>query len=243
MTIRVLINGSHGRMGQEAILAIQADSQLELAGTADHHDDLALMIKTRQPDVVLDFTVAAVVYRNLQIIIDAGVHPVIGTSGLLPEQVAELQAVCAAKRLGGIIAPNFSIGAILMMRYAADAARYFNHVEIIELHHDGKQDAPSGTAMKTAQMMAKARTQAPTPREERELLPGARGGVQEGIHMHSIRLPGLMAHQTVLFGGQGETLEIRHDSIHRQAFMPGVCLACKKVVELTELIYGLEQLV
>jgi 4-hydroxy-tetrahydrodipicolinate reductase len=240
--IRVLVNGAHGKMGQESVKAIQADTVLEYVGGANHGDNLAALISQTKPDVVLDFTVACVVFENTRTIIESGVRPVVGTSGLLPEQVKTLKALCAEKKLGGIIVPNFSIGAILMMKFAADAARYLTDVEIIELHHDGKQDAPSGTAIKTADMIANNRARVPTHHEERELLAGARGGVQNDIHIHSVRLPGLMAHQTVIFGGKSETLQIRHDSIHRDSFMPGVCLACKKVMGLDELVYGLETL-
>ena len=129
-----------------------------------------------------------------------------------------------------------------MMKYAQDAAKYFPQAEVIELHHDGKVDAPSGTAIKTANLIAEARTSSPQTNAEKEIIPGARGANAEGIHIHSVRLPGLVAHQQVLFGGQSQTLTIRHDSIHRDSFMPGVCLACKKVMDLNELVYGLEHL-
>ena len=155
----------------------------------------------------------------------------------------ELQKLCAQAGLGGLIAPNFAIGAVLMMKFAKEAIRYMPNVEIIELHHDRKADAPSGTAIKTLNMLAEARKQKPDPIvDEKEILPGARGAQSEGIHVHSIRLPGLVAHQEVIFGGKSETLTLRHDSIHRESFMPGVCFGCKKVIELKELIYGLENL-
>ncbi|MBF0287748.1 MAG: 4-hydroxy-tetrahydrodipicolinate reductase [SAR324 cluster bacterium] len=238
--IRVIINGAKGRMGQEASKAVQAEEGLELVAMADFGDNLVQLIADKNAQVVVDFTTASVVYETAKTIIGAGVHPVIGTSGLLPEQVEELQKLSNAKSLGGLIAPNFAIGAVLMMKFAKDAVRYFPDVEIIELHHDRKADAPSGTAVKTMNMLAEAREKAPNPRTEKEILAGARGASDRGIHVHSVRLPGLVAHQEVIFGGLSETLTIRHDSIHRESFMPGVCLSCRKVMDLNELIYGLE---
>ena len=240
--IRVIINGAKGRMGQEATRAVQAAEGLELVGVADIGDNLVQLIANQKAQVVVDFTTATVVYETAKTIVNTGAHPVIGTSGLLPSQVEELQKLCAAKSLGGLIAPNFAIGAVLMMKFAKEAVRYFPDVEIIELHHDRKADAPSGTAVKTLNMLVDAREKEPTPRSEKELLSGARGARDHGIHVHSVRLPGLVAHQEVIFGGVSETLTIRHDSIHRESFMPGVCLSCKKVVELNELIYGLEHI-
>ena len=240
--IRVLVNGAKGRMGQEAVKAITEESGLELMAQTDLDDNLPAVLRGSGAQVAVDFTTAAVAYDNARTIIESGVRPVIGTSGLLPEQVAELQALCQEKQIGGVIAPNFAIGAVLMMKYATDAAKYLPHVEVIELHHDRKADAPSGTAVKTANLIAEARTETPAPLNERELVSGARGGKIQGIPVHSIRLPGLVAHQEVIFGGKSETLTIRHDSIHRESFMPGVCLACKKAVGLDKLVYGLEHI-
>ncbi|MEC9219924.1 MAG: 4-hydroxy-tetrahydrodipicolinate reductase, partial [SAR324 cluster bacterium] len=180
--------------------------------------------------------------NNTVSIIESGARPVIGTSGLLPEEIAELQALCTKHKLGGIIAPNFAIGAVLMMKYSQDAVKYFPHAEVIELHHDGKVDAPSGTAIKTANLLAESRSSVPKKIADKEIISGARGANAENIRVHSVRLPGLVAHQEVIFGGQSQTLTIRHDSIHRDSFMPGVCLACKKVMDLNELVYGLEHL-
>ena len=227
-------------MGQEAVKAITEESGLELVAQTDLGDDLPAVLRNSGVQVAVDFTTATVAYDNARALIECGVRPVIGTSGLLPEQVAELQALCQAKQIGGVIAPNFAIGAVLMMKYAVDAVKYLPHVEVIELHHDRKADAPSGTAVKTANLLAEARAEIPAPLDEKELIPGARGGKTQGIPVHSIRLPGLVAHQEVIFGGKSETLTIRHDSIHRESFMPGVCLACKKAVALNELVYGLE---
>ena len=165
----------------------------------------------------------------------------IGTTGFSSTQIQTLTALCAEKKLGAIIAPNFSIGAILMMQLAKTAAHYFPQVEIIEMHHAGKLDSPSGTAIKTAELIAEANNVAAIP-TTKAVLPGARGAVHQQIPIHAIRLPGLVAHEQVIFGGTGETLTIKHDSTDRQCFMPGVILACQKVMTLNRLIYGLEHL-
>lgn len=239
MSIRVLINGSKGRMGQAAVKAISHDSELELIAETGRGDDLNLAIQRHKPDVVVDFTNAEAVLQTTKIIIENNVRPVIGTSGLLPEQIRKFQAECEKMQLGGIIAPNFSLGAVLMMKYAREAVKYFPHVEIIEMHHDGKLDSPSGTAMRTAEMMAEVREKL-TVKSSREIIPGSRGAMHHEIPIHAIRLPGLIAHQQVIFGDTGETMTIRHDSVDRISFMPGVCLACKKVMSLNTLVYGLE---
>lgn len=225
MPIRILINGADGKMGQETVKAIQQDADFVLAGTTNKNSDLAKEIADTKAQVVIDFTSAAVAFQNANIIIQSGAHPVIGTTGFLPEQIEELKKYCAKQKLGGIIAPNFSMGAILMMKFSQQAARYFPNVEIIEMHHATKKDAPSGTAKKTA-----------------EIISHALKTNSENIPIHSVRLPGFVAHQAVIFGGRGETLTIRHDSLHRESFMPGVKFACKKVLELKELVYGLENL-
>ena len=243
MTILVLVNGAKGRMGRETVAAIEGDAELELAGAIDLGDDLAAALAAGGAQVAVDFTVAGAGYENCRRIIAAGVRPVVGTSGFSPDQVSDLQSRCAEKGLGGLIAPNFAIGAVLMMRFAAEAARHMPHVEIIELHHDGKIDAPSGTAVKTAEMIQAARPQAPPPKvTETESAPGARGARSYPVPIHSVRLPGLVAHQEVILGGLGQTLTLRHDSISRDSFMPGVLLAVKRVVELDRLVYGLENL-
>ena len=241
--IRVLVNGAKGRMGQEVVKAVTVASDLELVDQTDLGDDLIARIKASQAQAVVDFTTAAVAFENTRKILEAGVHPVIGTSGLLAEQVAELQQLAEDKGIGGLIAPNFAIGAVLLMKYAQDAAKYLPDVEVIELHHNRKADAPSGTAVKTAQLIAEARQEIPKALvQEKELFEGARGSEVHGVRVHSLRLPGLVAHQEVIFGGTGETLTIRHDSIHRESFMPGVCLACRKVIGTQQLFYGLEHL-
>ena len=229
-------------MGQESVKAVSKDPDLDLVAQTDLGDNLPGEISQTKAQVVVDFTTAADAMKNADCIIQSGARPVIGTSGLLPEQVAELQKLCNKQNLGGIIVPNFAIGAVLMMKYSQDAAKYFPHVEVIELHHDLKADAPSGTAIKTANLLAESRGLAPQTVDEKEIFSGARGANAEDIRIHSVRLPGLVAHQEVIFGGQSQTLTIRHDSIHRDSFMPGVCLACKKVMDLNELVYGLEHL-
>ena len=241
--ILILVNGAKGRMGQEVVKAVTAAADLELVDQTDLGDDLIARIKASQAQAVVDFTTAAVAFENTRKILEAGVHPVVGTSGLLAEQVAELQQLAEDKGIGGLIAPNFAIGAVLLMKYAQDAAKYLPDVEVIELHHNRKADAPSGTAVKTAQLIAEARQEIPKALvEEKELFEGARGSEVHGVRVHSLRLPGLVAHQEVIFGGTGETLTIRHDSIHRESFMPGVCLACRKVIGTQQLFYGLEHL-
>ena len=240
--IRVLINGARGRMGQASVKAVTEDPELDLVGQTDLGDDLSDKIRQNQAQVVVDFTVASVAMENSAAIIKSGARPVIGTSGLLPEQVSNLKKLCKKHNNGGVIAPNFSIGAVLMMKYAQDAAKYFPNAEVIEMHHDRKTDAPSGTAIKTANLMAESIKLVTGKIDEEEIIPGARGAESEGIRIHSVRLSGLVAHQEVIFGGESQTLKIRHDSIHRDSFMPGLCLACKKVMLLKELVYGLEHL-
>lgn len=241
MRIKVLVNGAHGKMGQETVKAIKADEDLELVGERDKDTDLWATIKVAKPDVIVDFTTPNVVYENALLIIDLGVRPVIGTTGLAQEQIIDLQQRCAEKKLGGLIVPNFSLGAVLMMQFAKITAQYLPDVEIIELHHPAKLDAPSGTALRTAELIAAAREHAPQTVASHESIAGARGANYHNIPVHSIRLPGLVASQEVFFGGQGETLSIRHDTIHREAFMPGVRLACKKVMELDQLLIGLDK--
>lgn len=244
--INVIINGARGRMGQcaQAYLAQQTD--IRVVATGNRGDDITDLIKQHHAEVVVELTTPEVVFDNAFAIIAAGARPVIGATGLTPDQIATLEVACARQKLGGIIAPNFSVGAILMMRFAAQAARYLPHVEIIESHHDQKQDAPSGTADKTAKMLREAREQAnlsvPVDNTVIEQYLGARGGNCEGIRIHSVRLPGFLAKQEVIFGSTGETLSICHNSIDRQAFMPGIALSCRKVMALSELVYGLESL-
>lgn len=240
MSIRVLVNGAEGRMGQTTAKFIQTDQTLDLVGETSGKDDLKKTILTSKADIVIDFTNAAVVYKNTKKIISAGARPVIGTSGLLPEQINELQQLCAEKKLGGIIAPNFCIGALLMMRFAEQAAQYFSECEIIETHHENKLDAPSATAIKTAELIHSARKKPPSIKKVHETLRGARGATKDQIPIHSLRLPGFLAKQNIIFGHLGGNLVIAHETIDRNAYMSGVLLACKKVMSLKKLVYGLE---
>jgi 4-hydroxy-tetrahydrodipicolinate reductase len=240
MTINVFVVGAKGKMGQAVVEAVNNDKECTLVGTSSvNSDDLAHLLKQSKAHVAVDFTVPVSVYKNAKTIIESNVHPIIGTSGLSLEQIAELEKLCAQKKLGGVIGPNFSIGAILMMHCAKLSSRYLPDVEIIELHHPQKLDAPSGTARKTAELIAEARGKpAPVATAENPSL----GLKYCGIPIHAIRLPGVVASQEVLFGGHAETLSIRHDTLNRTAFMPGVLLACKKVAGLKKLVYGLEEL-
>lgn len=245
MQIRVLVNGAHGKMGQMAVKTITEHADLLLVGTTQRHDDLTAEIKKSAAQVVIDFTHAESVFKNANDIISAGAHPVIGTTGLLLDQITLLQKRCAELKLGGMIVPNFSLAAVLMMKYAQEIVKYFPHVEIIEMHHAGKADSPSGTAIRTAELLAKARLQSPevTTSKNHETVAGARGATYQQISIHSIRLPGLMAHQQVIFGGNGETLTIRYDTSDRSCYAPGIILACQKVLQLNQLVYGLEHII
>jgi 4-hydroxy-tetrahydrodipicolinate reductase len=243
MTISVLVNGAFGRMGQMVVKALGERGEFTVVGQTGREYDLKKSIKDSNAQVVVDFTRADAVYANTLAIIESGAHPVIGTSGLTAEQIKKLQQKCEELKLGGIIAPNFSLGAVLMMKHAKEIAKYMPHVEIIELHHDGKADSPSGTAMRSAELLAEGGGDAlnQPPLSSRETVPGARGANYLGIPIHAVRLPGLLAHEQIIFGAAGETLTLRHDSIDRQCFMPGVCFACEKVGKLHKLVYGLEE--
>src|SRR3990167_1567148 len=243
MAIRILVNGAFGRMGLLSVKAIDADPHFELVGQTGREYDLKKSIKDSDAQVVLDFTHPDAVFNNTLAIIEVGAHPVIGTSGLTKEQVNHLQEKCAKLKLGGIIAPNFSLGAVLMIKYAKEIVNYLPDVEIIEMHHPDKIDSPSGTARHTAEKLTEKWQKSLKKAEiSPETLQGARGANYCGIPIHAIRLPGLLAHQQIIFGNNGETLTIRHDAINRECFMPGVCLACSRVMELDRLVYGLEEI-
>lgn len=241
MSIKIIVNGANGKMGQCIVNNIQQEKDLLLVASADKDDNLAALIKKTAADVVIDFTTAASAFENVTTIIDSKARPVVGTSGLLPEQITRLQMHAEESNIGGIIAANFSIGALLMMKYAADAAKYFKTVEIIERHHNLKQDAPSGTALRTAELIAQNFDPSQQHHTQHENVKGSRGANHFNIPIHAVRLQGLMAHQEVAFGSLGETLTIRHDSISRDAYMPGIFLACRKAMHLHGLIVGLEQ--
>lgn len=241
MTIKILVNGASGKMGTETVKAVENDAELTLVAKGGKNTNLKELIQTTLPDVVVDFTTPTAAFSNALTIIEAGKHPVIGTTGFSESQITELKTLCKERQLGGIIAPNFAIGVILMMRFASEAIRYFPDAEIIELHHDAKLDSPSGTAIKTAQMMAENRAETSIKNMTTENIP-SRGTNYHGIPIHAVRLPGLLAHQMIMFGGQGEVLTIKHDATDRKCFMAGILFACKKVIHLNELIYGLEHL-
>lgn len=260
-SIRVLVCGAWGRMGQEVVRAVsEADGMSVVAAVDVLHagqsveslggpkdvittDDLAGTIEQSHPDVMVDFTNPAVVWQNVKTAISLGVRPVIGATGLSDEEVCELDATLKAQGLGGLLASNFAIGAVLMMQFSRQAARYLPDVEIIEYHHDNKLDAPSGTALSTAREIARVRTAHRQGHpDEQELLSGARGASFEGIPIHSVRLAGRVAHQEVIFGSAGQILTIRHDSIDRKSFMPGVVLGVRAVMDRTELVVGLDKL-
>jgi 4-hydroxy-tetrahydrodipicolinate reductase len=249
-------------MGSEVIKAVTAADGMEVVAAVDPGADgvaiddgaggsvtcvasLAAAIADTRPDVMVDFTRPDAVEGNICTAMAAGVKCVVGTTGISEEALRELVAECTNPKNCLFVAPNFAIGAVLMMQFAEKAARHMPHVEITELHHDKKLDAPSGTAVRTARLVAAARGEAPdAPGRETELagMEGARGALVDGVSVHSVRLPGLVAHQEVVFGGQGQTLTIRHDTIDRTSFMPGVVLAIREVMNRQGLIVGLENL-
>ena len=242
MTIRVAVLGARGRMGGEVVRAVEAAEDLTLGAALDVGDDLDLS----QVDVAVDFTTPSAVMGNLRACIDARVHAVVGTTGFGDERLAELRGwLEAAPGVGVLVAPNFGVAAVLMMRFAAQAARFFDSVEVVELHHPHKVDAPSGTARRTAELIAAARREAasePMPDATSTSLEGARGADVDGVRVHAVRLAGLVAHQEVLLGGSGETLTLRHDSYDRASFMPGVLLGVRSVSARPGLTVGLEAL-
>lgn len=244
MPIRILVNGAFGRMGQITVQAINECPDFQLVGQTGRGYDLKKSIKDSNAQVVIDFTSPESVYDNTSIIIDMGVHPVIGTSGLLSDQVNSFKERCKKLKLGGIIAPNFSLGAILMMKYAAQVAHYMPYAEIIEMHHNEKIDSPSGTAIRSAEMIAEASTSINAQsKKSHETLVGARGASHRNIPIHSIRSPGIIAYQEIIFSNLGETFSLRHNIIDRKCFMPAICLACEKVMQLDQLVYGLEEII
>jgi 4-hydroxy-tetrahydrodipicolinate reductase len=240
--IKVGVLGSRGRMGAEVVKAVTEAADLELVATLDLGDSLEALV-TNGAQVVVDFTTPDSVMANLEFLITHSIHAVIGTTGFDDARIAKIKSLLANSKSGVLIAPNFAIGAVLMMEFATKAAKYFESAEIIELHHPNKVDAPSGTAARTAELMAKARKEAglaTMPDATTTALDGARGATVGDIPVHSVRLRGLVAHQEVLLGGIGETLTIRHDSIDRVGFMPGVLLGVRQVVTHPGLTFGLE---
>lgn len=268
--IPVVVNGATGKMGREVVKAVTQAKDMTLLGAIarnpqhigqdigeivgcgaleipvipDLEATLAQAAQERQPPVMVDFTHPDAVYDNIRSAIAYGVRPVVGTTGLSEDQLQELAEFADKASTGCLVIPNFSIGVVLMQQAAVRASQYFDHVEIIELHHNQKADAPSGTALQTAQLLAElGKSFNPPSVEETEKLVGARGSLaSEGIRIHSVRLPGLIAHQEVLFGAPGQLYTLRHDTSDRACYMPGVLLAIRRVLELKSLVYGLEKI-
>ena len=240
--IKVGVLGARGRMGSEVVKAVTEAPDLELVAALDMGDSLDALT-ANGAHVVVDFTTPDSVMANLEFLISHDIHAVVGTTGFDDARIAKIKSLLASSKSGVLIAPNFAIGAVLMMEFATKAAKYFESAEIIELHHPNKVDAPSGTAARTAELMAKSRKEAglaPMPDATSTSLDGARGAKVGDIPVHSVRLRGLVAHQEVLLGGIGETLSIRHDSIDRVGFMPGVLLGVRQVISHPGLTFGLE---
>jgi 4-hydroxy-tetrahydrodipicolinate reductase len=243
VTIKVGVLGARGRMGAEVVNSVNTAVDLELAAALDIGDSLDLLIDAGV-EVVVDFTHPDSVLANLEFLIAKGIHAVVGTTGFDQARLDQVEQLLAINQgVGVLIAPNFGLGAILMMKFAEQAASFFESVEIVELHHPNKVDAPSGTARRTAELIAKARTAVglgDQPDATSTSLEGARGANVDGVHIHSVRLRGLVAHQEVLFGDQGETLTIRHDSFDRTGFMPGVLVGIRNVAKHPGLTHGLD---
>lgn len=262
--VKVVIAGPRGRMGKEAVYLVDRTENYELVAAIDYkHDgeslneiegfqnisvpvfgDIEKCLSEVEADVLIDLTTPEIGMHHTKTALLHGVRPVVGTTGFSKENLQELEQLCREKEIGCIIAPNFAIGAVLMMKFSQMAGKYFKDVEIIELHHDQKLDAPSGTAVKTAEMIADVREKKKQGHpNEKETIPGARGADYDGMHIHSVRLPGLIAHQQVMFGSDGQTLTIRHDSYNRASFMSGVKLAVDTVVKIDSFVYGLENII
>jgi 4-hydroxy-tetrahydrodipicolinate reductase len=263
--IKVIVAGASGRMGREVVKAVWNAEDMELVGAVDGQgenkdigtlmetgkiginidENLEELLNSTRPDVAVDFTCPDSVYPNTIRYLENGIRPVVGTTGMNQEQISRIIGYSKESKTGGLIAPNFAISALLMIKFAAETARYLPQVEIIEMHHDGKLDAPSGTAIKTAEAIIEQRGGdicQGSPAEV-EKIAGARGAeFSGGIRIHSVRLAGLVAHQEVIFGGLGQTLTIRQDSINRESFMPGVLLGIRKTMHLERVVYGLEKL-
>jgi 4-hydroxy-tetrahydrodipicolinate reductase len=268
--IPVVVNGAAGKMGLEVVKAIASADDMTLIGAIDRNPSvigqdvgeiagcgplevpilndmeatLASAVQEKELGVMVDFTHPDSVYENVRSAIAYGIRPVVGTTGLTAEQIQDLADFADKASTGCLIVPNFSIGMVLLQEATVRASKYFDHVEIIELHHNQKADAPSGTAIKTAQMLAEmGKSFNPPSVEENEALPGARGcAADENVRIHSVRLPGLIAHQEVIFGAPGQIYTLRHDTTHRSSFMPGVLLSIRAVTKLKSLVYGLEKI-
>jgi 4-hydroxy-tetrahydrodipicolinate reductase len=258
---KVIVAGALGRMGREVTARLAQEPELDLVGGVDPRAtdelvdlpggagqipvgaDLATIIERVSPRVMVDFTHPDAAMGNVRVALKHKVSPVVGTSGIKPADLEEIEGLAAEAGVAAVVVPNFAIGANLMLHFARIASKFLSAAEIIELHHDGKVDAPSGTAVATAREMVAAKgSDFDDPVTTTLLLDGARGGVEGGIHVHSVRLPGLVAHQEIIFGGPGQILTLRHDSISRESFMPGVVFAVKEVTKRSGLVYGLDRL-
>ncbi len=259
--VKVVVQGALGKVGQVVINALCHESEIQLVGAVELNvsedylklpddfgsvpfsSDLEYILTSCRPDVLVDFTIAQAIMPAVRIAVKQGVNLVIGTTGLTGDELDEIARLALAHKVGAVVAPNFALGAVLMIHLAKLAAKYLDYAEIIELHHNLKVDSPSGTALSTARAMAAARGKPfKRPPPEQEETPASRGEQVEGVTIHSVRLPGLVAHQEVLLGGPGQTLSIRHDTINRECYLPGILLAVKEVVKRQGLIYGLDTL-
>jgi 4-hydroxy-tetrahydrodipicolinate reductase len=262
--IRLILAGPRGKMGKEALKMIEKTPHFELVAAVDSkndgmqvrdlpgcpltmeapvYDDIDRCLNAIEADVFIDLTRPDIGKKHLELALERGLRTVIGTTGFSNEDLERLTNLAEEKQTGAIIAPNFAIGAILMMKFSQMAAKYLPDIEIIEKHHDQKLDAPSGTALKTAQLITEVRQEKVQGHpDEREDMPGARGAQLDGIRIHSVRLPGLVAHQEVMFGGEGQLLTIKHDSMNRTSFMPGIKMAVETVMNIEGLVYGLENI-
>jgi 4-hydroxy-tetrahydrodipicolinate reductase len=256
--IRVIVHGAAGKVGQEVVRAVCGEDDMQLVGAVDlkaagnslllpddsgsvpFSTDLGDILTRCQPDVMVDFSIARASMPAVRVATEKGVNLVIGTTGFSPDDIKEIERLAVENKIGAVMAPNFALGAVLMMHLASIAARYLDYAEIIELHHHRKADAPSGTAQLTARMMAAARGRPFLKPEGKDAV--SRGEQVGGVNIHSVRLPGLMAHQEVILGTAGQTLSIRHDTINRECYMPGVMLAIRQVVKRKEFILGLDKL-
>jgi 4-hydroxy-tetrahydrodipicolinate reductase len=258
--IKVVVHGVLGRVGQEVLRAVCADAELQAVGAVDIKakgkkltlpsgaeislsDNIDAILSSTKPDVMVDFTLYQAAMTAIRLAAKKKVNLVIGTTGFSQQDIDEIDKLCRANKIGAVVASNFALGAILMIHMAKIASKYFDYAEIIEKHHEKKADAPSGTALSTAKAMVQARGKGFTmPPLDKENIPGTRGGQLDGVSIHSVRLPGYLANQDVIFGALGQTLKISHETISREAFMPGVIMAIKRVNETQGLIVGLENL-
>jgi 4-hydroxy-tetrahydrodipicolinate reductase len=258
--INVVVHGASGRVGQEVVKAVSQEPGMKLVGAVDlkvsapelvlpdgagkvpFSADFKSILTTCKPDVVVDFTVAKACMPAVRIAAEMGVSMVIGTTGFSADELAEMERLAKSRKIGIVVASNFALGAVLMIHLAKIAGKFFDHAEIIELHHDRKMDAPSGTALSTARAMAEAKGKPFLLPAVQGAASVSRGESSGGINVHAVRLPGLMAHQEVIFGTAGQTLTIRHDTINRECYMPGVIMAVKEVLKRKTYIYGLDKL-